>query len=95
MVECSQGKFRGFVHSVLADYDQGVEYAVKKTTEEWRDELSGEQFYVLRQKGTERPGTGEYDKFFPKDGHFACGACLQPLYSAAAKFDSGCVRAIR
>ena len=34
--------------------------------------------------------TGEYNKFYPKEGHFVCAACQQPLYSAAAKFDSGC-----
>ena len=70
--------------------DQGVEYAVKKTAGEWADQLSEMQNYVLRQAGTERPGEGEYDKFYPKDGHFACAGCAQPLYSAAAKFDSGC-----
>ena len=50
------------------------------------------EYRVLREKGTERPGTGEYNKFYPKDGHFVCAApsCATPLYSAAAKFDSGC-----
>ena len=42
---------------------------------------------VLRLTGA---GTGKFDKFYPKEGHFACAACAQPLYSAAAKFDSGC-----
>jgi len=70
--------------------DQGVEYAVKKSDEEWKQDLSPEEFYILREKGTERPGTGKYDKFYPKDGHFVCAGCRQPLYSAAAKFDSGC-----
>uniref|UniRef100_A0A7S4JWD0 Peptide-methionine (R)-S-oxide reductase n=1 Tax=Prymnesium polylepis TaxID=72548 RepID=A0A7S4JWD0_9EUKA len=70
--------------------DQNVEYPVQKTTNEWMKSLSDEEYYILRQKGTERPGTGEYNKFYPKDGYFACAGCLQPLYSAKAKFDSGC-----
>jgi peptide-methionine (R)-S-oxide reductase len=52
--------------------------------------LSPEQYNILRNKGTEYPGTGEYNKLYPKDGHFACAGCGQPLYSAASKFDSGC-----
>lgn len=70
--------------------DQGVEYTVTKTEEEWKTELGDAEYYVLREKGTERPGTGEYDKFYPKSGHFTCGGCGLPLYSAEAKFDSGC-----
>ena len=35
-------------------------------------------------------GTGEYNKFKPKEGHFACRGCGSPLYSAKSKFDSGC-----
>ena len=81
---------RTSVVSMMADNDQGVEYKVQKTVDEWRDQLSPGQFNILRQKGTERPGTGEYDKFYPQDGHFVCAGCDIPLYSAAAKFDSGC-----
>ena len=76
----------------MVDNDQGVTYELQKSAEEWQAELKPEEFYVLRQKGTERPGTGEYNKFYPKTGHFVCAAdsCKTPLYSAAAKFDSGC-----
>ena len=70
--------------------DQGVEYDVVKSEEEWKKELAPETYYILREKGTERPGTGEYNKFYPKEGHFTCAGCNTPLYSAAAKFDSGC-----
>ena len=45
---------------------------------------------MLRNKGTERPGTGEYNRFYPKEGYFACRGCGNPLYSADAKFKSGC-----
>lgn len=63
---------------------------VVKTEAEWKKELSKEAFQVLRNKATERPRTGEYDKFYPGVGHFACAGCALPLYSYQAKFDSGC-----
>lgn len=60
------------------------------TNEEWRKLLSKDEFHVLREKGTEYPGIGEYDGFYPKEGHFVCRACSNPLYSASSKFKSGC-----
>jgi methionine-R-sulfoxide reductase len=60
-----------------------------KSDNEWRAILSPEQFRVLRQKGTEAAGTGEYEK--TKDaGVYACAACNTPLYKSTTKFDSGC-----
>lgn len=52
--------------------------------------LNKEQFRILRQKGTEAPGSGEYNKFYPEEGVFACAACSTPLYKVGTKFDSGC-----
>ncbi|KAN0126075.1 peptide methionine sulfoxide reductase msrB [Lactarius tabidus] len=60
-----------------------------KSDDEWRAILSPEQFRVLRQKGTERPGTGEYEKT-KAEGVYACAACNTPLYKSTTKFDSGC-----
>lgn len=61
------------------------------TEDEWRKRLTPEEYYVLRQKGTERPGTGEYDGVYPKgEAYFACRACGNPLYTARSKFASGC-----
>jgi peptide-methionine (R)-S-oxide reductase len=57
---------------------------------EWEAKLTPAEYEVLRKKGTERPYTGEYDKFYPKEGYFACRACGNPLYTFQAKFDSGC-----
>lgn len=74
----------------MVDNDQGVAYPVEKSDAEWREQLKPEEFYILREKGTEPGGTGKYDKFYPKEGHFACAACDMPLYSAQSKFDSGC-----
>lgn len=65
----------------------------KEVTEgEWKTILSPEQFRILRMKGTEYPGTGEYNKFYPKegDGIFKCAGCGADLYTAKSKFDSGC-----
>ena len=47
--------------------DQGISYSVKKSEEEWRSELKPEEYFILREKGTERPGTGQYNKERPSD----------------------------
>lgn len=57
---------------------------------EWQAKLTKEQFRILRGKGTEAAGTGEYDKHFPKEGTYACAGCGTPLYTAGTKFNSGC-----
>ena len=59
-----------------------------KTDEEWRRELTPEQYRVLREKGTERAFTGAYDHN-KAAGWYVCVACGNPLFSSAAKFDSG------
>ncbi|CAL1714832.1 unnamed protein product [Somion occarium] len=60
-----------------------------KSESEWRAILSPEQFRILREKGTEYPGTGKYEKF-KGDGIYACAGCGTPLYKSTTKFDSGC-----
>lgn len=64
-------------------------FKVQKTEEEWKQELTPEQYYVLRQAGTERPFTGKYNMHFEK-GVYKCGACGEPLFSSDSKFDSHC-----
>jgi len=61
---------------------------VKKTKEEWKRELTPEQYHVTREKGTERPFTGEYNKTRDK-GRYVCVACGNPLFTSESKFDSG------
>ena len=61
---------------------------VEKSDREWRDELSAEQYEILRQKGTERAFTGEYCNFKGK-GKFVCAGCGAELFSSETKFDSG------
>ncbi|EES18201.1 hypothetical protein BDA96_09G138700 [Sorghum bicolor] len=62
---------------------------VQKSEEEWQAILTPEQFNILRRKGTEYPGTGEYDKFF-EEGIYKCAGCGTPLYKSSTKFNSGC-----
>ena len=62
---------------------------VEKSLEQWRKQLSDEQFRVCRLAGTERPFTGEYCS--PKfTGVFHCVCCGQPLFDAQPQFDAGC-----
>jgi len=63
-------------------------YNVVKTETEWKSELTDMQFYVLRQAGTERPHTSEYNSN-KKEGTYVCAGCQNPLYKSEHKFDSG------
>jgi peptide-methionine (R)-S-oxide reductase len=61
---------------------------IEKSEEEWRKTLTPEQYHVLREKGTERPFTGEYaDTHDP--GTYRCAACGNPLFDAETKYESG------
>lgn len=62
---------------------------VRKSEEEWKKELTPEQYRVMREKGTERPFSGEYESFW-ENGVYKCGACGAPLFESDAKFDAGC-----
>lgn len=64
-------------------------YKVIKTDAEWKAELSDLAYYVLRQKGTERPFAGEYTDT-ETVGTYECGACHFELFSSEHKFHSGC-----
>ncbi|MEZ4986627.1 MAG: methionine-R-sulfoxide reductase [Saprospiraceae bacterium] len=59
-----------------------------KSPNDWNP-LTPEEAYVIENKGTERPFTGEYNDF-KGDGIFVCRRCEAPLYDATAKFNSGC-----
>ncbi|RYF32801.1 MAG: peptide-methionine (R)-S-oxide reductase [Comamonadaceae bacterium] len=63
-------------------------YEVTRTEAEWKAQLTAPQFEVLRKAGTERPYSSPLDKE-KRAGTFACAGCKLPLFSSAAKFDSG------
>lgn len=62
---------------------------VNKTEEEWKAILTPEEYRVLREKGTERPFTGEYENHWDS-GTYVCKACNTELFTSSTKFDAGC-----
>ncbi len=64
------------------------EFKVSKTEEEWKQDLTPEQFQVLRKHGTERAGTSQLDKNYDK-GTYVCAGCGQSLFTSETKFNSG------
>ncbi len=61
---------------------------VDRSDTEWRQQLTAQQYYVLREKGTERPFSSALNNN-KKKGTYVCAACNTPLFSSDAKFDSG------
>lgn len=60
-----------------------------KDNEYWRDKLNAEEYHVCREKGTERPFTGEYWNC-EEQGVYHCRCCKEPLFLSETKFDAGC-----
>ena len=73
----------------LALESQPMTDEIPRTEAEWKNRLTAQQYYVLREKGTERPFTNEYDDHF-EPGVYACAACGQELFTSDTKFNSGC-----
>lgn len=61
---------------------------VEKTQNEWRNQLTSEQYYITRDKGTERPFSGEHCQVY-QAGLFACVCCQEHLFDSRLKFESG------
>lgn len=78
LTACGQGKAK----------TERFEPAIKKTETEWKKLLTPMQYYVIREKGTERAFSGEYWNNHEK-GIYRCAACNQDLFDAETKFESG------
>lgn len=64
-------------------------YSVEKSEVEWQKALNSEQFRILRQAGTERPGSSIYNDF-DKEGTYVCAGCNTELYTSENKFNAHC-----
>jgi len=67
--------------------EAGKVYPVQYTDAQWKERLTADQYYILRQEGTERAFSGRYDHFYEK-GTYYSAASLQPVFSSEAKFNS-------
>ena len=77
--------------NLLAQIGEAMDSTIKKTVkseEEWKRVLSEEEFYLLREKGTERAFTGTYNKY-KETGNYVCAGCSSLLFSSEKKYDSG------
>jgi methionine-R-sulfoxide reductase len=72
-----------------SDKDSAMTEKFQLSEEEWKERLTPEQYYVLRQKGTERPFVNEFDEHF-EPGTYSCAACGAELFESETKFNSGC-----
>ncbi|WP_286756710.1 peptide-methionine (R)-S-oxide reductase MsrB [Roseivirga sp. UBA838] len=62
-------------------------YEIQLSEEEWKKRLTPEQYYILREKGTELAGSGKYNKFY-EEGTYYSAASLQPVFSSETKYNS-------
>jgi len=87
LVACGQNKSEQQKTNKTTENMESFE--VRKSDEDWRKQLSPVQYNILREKGTERPYTGEYDKFY-EEGTYYCAACNTELFTSKTKYNSGC-----
>lgn len=72
-----------------AQENSSMDEKIVKTEAEWKEVLTPEQYYILRQKGTDRPGDGGYTNHFEK-GTYHCAACDAQLFESGTKYESHC-----
>lgn len=75
--------------SMAAQKKTNMDQKVKKTEAEWKEILTAQQYYVLREKGTDLPSEGGYTNHFEK-GTYHCAACDAQLFESGTKFESHC-----
>ena len=78
-----------FSNTLMAQENNSMNKKVIKTEEEWRAILSPEQYSILREKGTDRPGNYGYTDHFKK-GTYLCAACSAQLFESNTKYESHC-----
>lgn len=76
-------------HSSVSQTKNKMAVQIKKTDAEWKKLLTEQEYEVLREKGTERPYTGEYWNSF-EEGKYVCAACGNELFSSDTKYESHC-----
>lgn len=95
-ISCSQKTIENSIEITNHEHNQNHSTMQKKmdsiiptTDEEWKIKLDPLSFYVMREKGTERPYTGEYNQHW-EEGVYHCKGCGSLLFSSSQKFDAGC-----
>lgn len=73
----------------MAEAGTGAKLDQSTPDSTWKKVLSAQQYHILREKGTEPPGSGQYNKHYEK-GVYKCAGCGTPLYKSDTKFNSGC-----
>jgi peptide-methionine (R)-S-oxide reductase len=89
MFSCTSQTNNGTSSTTTTTTSPTMDTKYNKTEEEWKKTLSEEQYYVLREKGTERPFTGKYNMHFEK-GVYKCAGCGYELFTSDQKFESHC-----
>lgn len=91
LVACSAGDEKKPAMETITEKPVEPTTKVEKTDAEWKKELTAEQYYILRESGTERPNGAVYKEFKHQgEGTYHCAGCGALLFSSNEKFDSGC-----
>jgi peptide-methionine (R)-S-oxide reductase len=77
------------ISNSLNNKEKMASFEISKTEEEWKQQLTPDQYFVIREKGTERPFTGKFENHW-EPGVYNCAACGNELFLSNTKFDAGC-----
>lgn len=87
--QCAGTKSAGVASKTTSNTMDTSKNVITKTEEEWKAQLTPEEYRVLRQKGTERPFSSEYETLWDS-GTYVCKACGAELFQSSTKFDAHC-----